>query len=204
MLNTIVAENYLGAGPDDNAVGPDMNGGAISLGFNLIGMTNGSCCWTAGDVYLPGGQLAPLLQPLNFYGGPTPTMMPQSGSAAIDNGTSGGLSTDQRGLPRPSRFNGGNPLPPGGDGSDIGAVELQAVQLYIEPTLVAGQRQFTLYWQNTEPSYRLVRLLQTSGAGLLSSSWTMSSLPIMTINGTNRAAITSPTNNAFFRLLLAP
>jgi hypothetical protein len=46
------------------------------------------------------------------------------GSPAIDKGNSFEESTDQRGLPRPSDFV-GIPNASGGDGSDIGAFELQ-------------------------------------------------------------------------------
>ena len=58
------------------------------------------------------------LGPLANNGGPTQTHLPQSGSAAIDNGTnSGAPSTDQRGVARPQ-----------GAAYDVGAVE-------VEPTL---------------------------------------------------------------------
>jgi hypothetical protein len=203
--NTLIASNTVAGGLGPTS-GPDANimTYIIDNGFNLVGDTNSTPWWTASTDLVRVTPIDPLLGPLQFNGGPTPTMAPLNGSAAIDAGTSAGLTTDQRGLPRPKRFNIADPLPPGGDGSDIGAVELQLVQLYIEPSLLAGQRQFTLYWQISEPSYHLVRLLQTSRAGLLSSNWTISSLPITTINGTNRAVINSPTNNAFFRLLLAP
>src|SRR5262249_6460168 len=62
----------------------------------------------------------PLLRPLANNGGLTQTMMPATGSPAIDAGLAAGLTTDQRGLCRPFdeptvlNFD---------DGSDIGAVE---------------------------------------------------------------------------------
>ncbi len=46
------------------------------------------------------------------------------GSPAIDAGNSFGLSTDQRGDPRPVDFS-GIPNAAGGDGADIGAFEVQ-------------------------------------------------------------------------------
>jgi len=52
-------------------------------------------------------------------GGPTPTHALRFDSPALDAGNSGGLTTDQRGLPRPI----GTPAVAGGDGSDIGAYE---------------------------------------------------------------------------------
>ena len=60
----------------------------------------------------------PKLAPLADNGGPTRTMYPNQGSCAIDAGGSApdGLSTDQRGLPRPA-----------GVAVDIGAVEAQGI-----------------------------------------------------------------------------
>ena len=65
----------------------------------------------------------PLLEALAANGGPTRTLAPAMGSPAIDAGSAFGLVTDQRGLPRPSDF---TAIANAGDGSDIGAVELQA------------------------------------------------------------------------------
>lgn len=52
-------------------------------------------------------------------------MLPAPGSPAIDAGFAGELATDQRGLPRPVDLPGVDDVP-GGDGADIGAVEVQA------------------------------------------------------------------------------
>lgn len=66
--------------------------------------------------------LDPKLGPLADLGGPTPTHALRFDSPALDAGHSGGLTTDQRGLPRPiDDPNLANPE--GGDGSDIGAYE---------------------------------------------------------------------------------
>jgi hypothetical protein len=64
----------------------------------------------------------PQLGPLQENGGPTPTMLPATSSPVVDAGSSFGLATDQRGLPRPADF---PSLAHAGDGADIGAVELQ-------------------------------------------------------------------------------
>ncbi len=66
----------------------------------------------------------PLLGPLQDNGGLSETMALASDSPAIDAGSSSGLSTDQRGDPRPVDFSG---IPNGasGDGADIGAFEVQ-------------------------------------------------------------------------------
>ena len=73
----------------------------------------------------------PRLGPLQDNGGPTWTNAPLADSPAIDKGKDLALDAcdtplgiDQRGLARPVRFNPAIPLPSGGDGSDIGAVEL--------------------------------------------------------------------------------
>jgi len=66
----------------------------------------------------------PMLGPLADNGGPTDTMAPVADSPVIDAGDSFGLATDQRGDPRPVEF-AGIPDAVGGDGADIGAVEVQ-------------------------------------------------------------------------------
>lgn len=73
----------------------------------------------------------PRLGPLQDNGGATFTHAPLADSPAIDKGKnlamdacSGPIPTDQRGFPRPIRFSTAINEPSGGDGSDIGAVEL--------------------------------------------------------------------------------
>jgi hypothetical protein len=73
-----------------------------------------------------------LLWPLADDGGPTETMIPASASPAIDHGFAGTLTTDQRGLTRPHDLL-GVPNPAGGDGADVGAVELQAGEFVPPP-----------------------------------------------------------------------
>lgn len=79
---------------------------------------------------------------LRDNGGPTPTHALLEGSIAIDRGNSFGASTDQRGLPRPADFPAISNKE-GGDGSDIGAFELQvppdAVTLPAVPILVGTE-----------------------------------------------------------------
>ncbi|HEY8750505.1 MAG TPA: choice-of-anchor Q domain-containing protein [Tepidisphaeraceae bacterium] len=121
VSNTIVAGNVL-AGTGGS--GPDASGSLNSLGFNLVGKTDGSGgSWNADD--LTGTVLQPLnpmLSALGNYGGPTQTMVPLPGSRAIDAGFNAfavdandqPLTTDQRGLPRIYNAR-----------VDIGAVEFQ-------------------------------------------------------------------------------
>jgi hypothetical protein len=120
--NSIVAGNAINSG-----TGPDVAGSINSLGFNLVGKTDGSTGWTSTDLTgttaLP---LDPVLAPLANYGGPTQTMVPMPASPAIDAGfnafaldaNGNPLTTDQRGYPR--IYNGR---------VDIGSVEFQPQQV---------------------------------------------------------------------------
>jgi hypothetical protein len=114
IKNTIVS-NPLGGGTNCNTT----NSG--SQGFNIDdGM---SCGFTQpGDE--PGTD--PMLDPtLAGNGGPTQTLALLTGSPAIDRGLSSGETVDQRGLSRPSDF-ASIPNAAGGDGTDVGAFEVQA------------------------------------------------------------------------------
>ncbi len=112
-----------------NGIGFDLDGDFTSQGFNLISIGDGSTGFTnavkadqVGSIVRP---IDPRLGPLQMNGGPTPTHALLPGSPAIDQGNSFGLRTDQRGDRRP--YN--NPFlgnAPGGDGSDIGAFEVEA------------------------------------------------------------------------------
>ncbi|MFL6590298.1 MAG: choice-of-anchor Q domain-containing protein, partial [Chthoniobacterales bacterium] len=118
--NSIIAGNTVPAGK----TGPDFAGDLTSQGYNIIGDVHGT-----GFNQAPGDQLGvnPKLDALQDNGGPTPTHALRSGSPAIDAGDSGGAFVDQRGYARP--VDGSVPNPSGGDGSDIGAYEVQADQL---------------------------------------------------------------------------
>ena len=136
VRNTIIAGNGWGNGPDGY---DDVYGACNSEGFNIIGNTNASTGWGAvGDVGgTTGSAFDSDLLPLGLYGGSTPTMPPRPTSLAIDRGKSFGLTTDQRGRPRPfdnSAYTNANL----GDGSDIGAVELSSLPLPVTTTNDAG------------------------------------------------------------------
>jgi hypothetical protein len=116
VRNTIIAGN----------TNHDFVGTLTSQGYNLIGNTSGTTITGT----TTGNQLNvdPHLGPLQDNGGPTFTQALLSGSTAIDGGSFIGLHTDQRGFTRPVD----NPAIPnatGGDGSDIGAFEVQATFL---------------------------------------------------------------------------
>jgi hypothetical protein len=93
-----------------------------SLGYNI---DSGSSCGFNASGDRSGTD--PRLKPLAVNGGPTQTMAIGLSSPAIDQGVSGGLTTDQRGEKRPVIVP-GVPRPAGGDGSDIGAYEYQPSQ----------------------------------------------------------------------------
>jgi CSLREA domain-containing protein len=118
--NTIIARNTTMSGS------PDCQGALNSQGYNLIGDTSGTTITGT----TTGNQLNvdPKLGPLQDNGGPTFTHALLSGSPAIEGGDSSGSNTDQRGFTRPVD----TPAitnATGGDGSDIGAYEVQADQL---------------------------------------------------------------------------
>jgi Ca2+-binding RTX toxin-like protein len=122
LRNTIVADNT----NDDIEEAPVVNGQTFLLDFSLIedvGDDADVAQQTAGSNIL--GQ-DPQLGPLADNGGPTLTHLPAFTSPAVDQGSSNAL-IDQRHFLRPFDQAGtANPNLPGADGSDIGAVELQA------------------------------------------------------------------------------
>jgi alpha-L-arabinofuranosidase len=119
--NCAIAGNYANAGEQDVA------GNYVSLGFNFIGVTNGSTGFTNGVNSDQAGTSATPINPdfsypFGYYGGQTMNSLPAIGSPLIDRGNSFGATTDQRGFARtldfPQIANAS-----GGDGTDIGAVE---------------------------------------------------------------------------------
>jgi hypothetical protein len=150
LRNTLVALNSPGSGglggtnlpfpgfPPLSAVGvdgapgsgPDLAGSFTSGGYNLVGVADGSDGFTGslnGDrVGSTNSPINPLLGPLQDNGGSTLTHALLHGSPAIDQGNSFHIHTDQRGHHRPHKYP-SIPDAPGGDGSDIGALELDAL-----------------------------------------------------------------------------
>jgi CSLREA domain-containing protein len=125
LTSSIVAKN---TGP----IGPDIyNSGTASTvtsqGYNLIGNNqNTNMTATTGDqIGTPANPIDPLLDPLHDNGGPTQTQKLLTNSPAIDKGTSGGSTSDQRGFTRPVD----TPIANASDGSDIGAYEVQADEM---------------------------------------------------------------------------
>ena len=125
LEDSIVAGNI-------SPIGPDVRNVIIAT-FSLIGNASGA---TVHDQAAGSNLIGvdPQLSPLAQHGGPTPTMAPSATSPVIDKGAAFGLGTDQRGLPRP--FDAptiAGSTAPGADGSDIGAVELQASEVSAAP-----------------------------------------------------------------------
>ena len=93
----------------------------VSAGYNFADDTS---CALTGPGDRQGAGLDPLLGGLDENGGLAPTFLPQSGSPLLDaipldacqSGPAAGITTDERGEPRPSFL-----------GCDIGAVEVQVV-----------------------------------------------------------------------------
>jgi hypothetical protein len=96
------------------------NGGAVtSLGYNLSSDSGDGFLNQPTDLI----NTDPMLGPLQLNGGQTPTHALLCGSPAIDKGTNfSGMATDQRGA---SRTFDDPAIPNAGDGTDIGAFELQ-------------------------------------------------------------------------------
>jgi hypothetical protein len=122
LRNTIVANN----GTRNFAFREQAGGIAVfeSLGFNLSDNYNGALTLLATD--LTGD---PKLGPLAPQGGPVPVHLLLGGSPALDRGSSAGAVVDQRGLSTPFDIGSIANAPDGGNGSDIGAVEMQALMV---------------------------------------------------------------------------
>lgn len=122
-LNTIVRGTII-AGNRSNSSVPDTAGAFTSQDFNLVGNAGSVTSFNqlSDQIGTSAAPLNPLLLPLTFNGGATPTHALLVGSPAIDAGSSFGQVTDQRGSVRPID-NPGAPFVPGGDNSDVGAFE---------------------------------------------------------------------------------
>ena len=114
--NSIYSNNTVGANERD------FNGTLISGGYNLIKDTTDTAITgdTTGNIL----NIDPLLQPLTNFGGLSYYHLLSQVSPAMDKGKTFDIFNDQRGLTRP--FDDPDiPNAPGGDGADIGSVELQ-------------------------------------------------------------------------------
>jgi hypothetical protein len=133
-------------------------GTILSDGYNLSSDNAGGLLTSVTDQI----NTDPLLGPLRDNGGPTQTMAPLANSPAIDKGRSLGLTTDQRGAPRPYDFPAAANAS-GGDGCDIGAFESGKPTLNIQKFSTNA----VLSW----PSYYGDFTLQSLTNIIASNSW---------------------------------
>jgi CSLREA domain-containing protein len=187
-----VVQNSLIAG-NNASNGPDCFGTFTSQGYNLIGNVTGATGFTstADQVGSSGSPLDPLLGPPKYYGGPAPTMALLSGSPAIDKGNRGVLGADQRGVPRPFDFS-SIPNANGGDGSDIGAFELNPPTLNI----TRSANNVILSWSTNDTGYTLETKTN------LDSSLIWSAVPGTppVVGGQYTFTNSAATGNKFYRL----
>ena len=183
--NTVVAGN---SAPGD---GPDGSGSFNSSDYNLVQNPNGVSFSGATTHNILGQN--PLLGSLQDNGGPTFTMNLLPGSPAIDQGKSSGLSVDQRGMGRPWDFpsisNAG-----GGDGSDIGACEIQPANPQLN--IRRASSNVVLSWPTEAAGFRLQSTANLSA----SNNWTVvGGTPAMI--GNQLYVTNAATNgNKFYRL----
>jgi predicted outer membrane repeat protein len=114
----VTVENSILAG-DSAATGPEVCNSVTSGGHNLVAEVDGSSGWVSTDFFgTVARPLNALLSALGNYGGPTQTLALLPGSPVIGKGIAvSGVSTDQRGVTRPS------------SGVDIGAFQSQGFTL---------------------------------------------------------------------------
>ncbi len=163
------------------------NGSVTSPGYNLSSDGGGGVLTNATDQI----NADPLLGPLTNNGGPTWTHALLPGSPAIDQGKSFGLTTDQRGAPRPydvSTIANAS----GGDGSDIGAFELRLVLLNV----ARSGTNAILSWSTNDPGFTLE--YKTS----LNNGLNWSNVPGSPALVGGRFTVTNPASsgNKFYRL----
>lgn len=199
VKNTIIAANLELQGRG----GEDVFGSVTSQGYNLIGTNKGAVIASQptdqiGSAISP---IDPVLGPLQDNGGPTFTHALLSGSPARDKGNSSGLITDQRGFPRPVD----NPAIPnavGGDGSDIGAFEMQGALIARSSNLSARSRVQTgdnvmiggFIIRGNDPKPVVLRGLGPSSVNAGVPAGTVLNDPVLELRGASGALITSNDN----------
>jgi hypothetical protein len=143
--STIVAGNTAAGAAQDVFRPPASTTGGFDSAFSLIQTPAGAPMLSETSDIL--GK-SPDLGPLANNGGPRQTMLPSGTSPVIDQGHApNSLTTDERGDPRTVDVP-GIPRPPGGDGTDIGAVELPASSV---PTVLHATLRGTLLSSAVSP-----------------------------------------------------
>ncbi|MFO1477233.1 MAG: right-handed parallel beta-helix repeat-containing protein [Verrucomicrobiota bacterium] len=198
--------NNLFKAPAGSASLGSLESTVMSAGYNLSSDAAGGDGMSG-----PGGLLNhvgdirntdPMLGSLQGNGGPTPTHALLSGSPAIDQGHSFGLGTDQRGIARPVNF-AGIPNAAGGDGSDIGAFEVQIVPAESLPVLSgAGKAGDTFQFTFTNTAGASFTVFSSTNLALPLTEWTLLGVPIELAPGsfqfTDPLATNSP--RCFYRV----
>jgi CSLREA domain-containing protein len=132
VASTIVADNEANGAPEDlDRAGTSTTGG-LELSFSLVEAPGDAPLIASTDGPNITGK-DPQLGALADNGGPTETHRPADASPVVDQGSAPPRrGTDQRGERRTR--DGAAPNPEGGDGTDIGSVEIPAVGTPLEPT----------------------------------------------------------------------
>jgi len=191
ITSTIVAGNTAAGKPQDLARAAGSTSGGFKGAFSLIQKPDGAPILSSQAMIFG---LDPKLGPLKQNGGPTLTMKPAGNSPVIDQGHApSSLKIDQRGDPRTVDVP-GMPEPPGGDGTDIGSVELPARSVIVPieftasihgkpiggsstPLLVAGSTPVTCTAKLGKLSSCVVEVRSSSGK-LLADGESTSSTPV--------------------------
>ncbi|MDA1050683.1 MAG: Ig-like domain-containing protein [Planctomycetota bacterium] len=122
LINTIVAENYLGTGPTPNDIAGTVTADSHHNLIGDLGSSGGLVDGTNDNIV----GVDALLGAPGPNGGPTETVPLLSGSPAIDNGDAESvLQFDQRGVERPQD----------GDGNGIATIDIGAYELLAEQEL---------------------------------------------------------------------
>jgi len=166
LVNTIISGNST---PDLSMIqsipgNPNPVPPATARGsFNLTGTIDGG---TLVDM-VAGSNLVssdPKLGPLADNGGPTRSMLPADDSPLVDKGL-GTSPADQRGLDRTVDFS-WLPNAPGGNGTDIGSVEIQSMSEPPDPPDPDPSNKFSFGWSRLNKKTGVASLqIKVPGAG---------------------------------------
>jgi CSLREA domain-containing protein len=165
----------LNTATDTSSPNPDVSGAFTSQGYNLIGNRGSSTGFVNGTNNDQVGVADPKLDTtLKDNGGPTQTLALLPGSPAIDKGknmatdaSNNPINTDQRGFTRPvddpSITNAA-----GGDGSDIGAFEVQIARASAGQVIISEFRT-----QGTNAKDEFIELYNTTAAPIDLAAFTV-------------------------------
>jgi hypothetical protein len=143
-----IGSTILNAGASGVAIS-NVLGAVISLGYNLSSDNGGGFLTNSTDLI----NTDPMLGPLQDNGGPTFTHALLPGSPAIDQGKNlSGSAYDQRGAPFTRTFDDPfTPNAPGGDGTDIGAFEVQTSTITPAQAVQHLLEQVNSHWRRPQP-----------------------------------------------------